>query len=148
METENRKALSLVIADDDSEDQYIMQKLILDLNHNHKVTSVYNGMQLMEYLLKQGMYTNRMETTPDCIFLDLNMPLINGTEALRRIRAHRELQHLPIYVLSTVKNKSEKQKLISLGADGFYLKDPEQKNFRAIISEILDRLLTAQLVQP
>lgn len=136
----NKKTLNLVIADDDPEDQYMMQKVIWDLNLNHKITSVYNGMQLMDYLQRKGMYSKCMEPTPDCIFLDLNMPLLNGMEALKRIKKNPELAQLPVYILCTVNCTSEKEKMLAIGANGFYTKNPVHNNLKIIVNDILSRL--------
>jgi len=140
MESKEKKTFSLVIADDDPEDQYMMQKVIWDLNLNHKITSVYNGMQLMDYLLRKGMYSNCMEPSPDCIFLDLNMPLLSGLEALKRIRKDPGLNHLPVYVLCTTNGPSEKEKVLAIGANGFYTKNPTHNNLKTIVSDILSQL--------
>jgi len=141
--------LSLVIADDDTDDQYLMQKAIWEVNSNHKITSVYNGMQLLDYLLRKGTYKNCGEPFPDCIFLDLNMPLVNGAEALSRIKKNPEISSIPVYIFSTSSCSSEKQKLITLGASGFFTKSPKQQNLKSIVTEILSEvdLLTERKVK-
>ncbi|MCW3077298.1 MAG: two-component system response regulator [Bacteroidetes bacterium] len=137
MDTPNKKILNLIIADDDPDDQYMMQKVIWEMNPNHKITAVYNGMQLMDCLQKTGMYKNASDTLPDGIFLDLNMPLLNGTEAMKRIKKNPSLTHLPVYILSTSKSANEKENLLSIGAQGFYTKTHEYQGLKKIMNEIL-----------
>jgi two-component system, response regulator len=135
-----REILNLVIADDDPDDQYLMQKAIWEMNSNHKITAVYNGLQLMEYLLRSGMYKNCSDAQPDCIFLDLNMPLLSGAEAMRRIKNNPALCHLPVYILSTSKNVNEKNNILSIGANGFYTKTHEYPDLKKMIGEITEEV--------
>jgi two-component system response regulator len=135
-----QRILNLVIADDDPDDQYLMQKAIWETNSNHKITAVYNGLQLMEYLLRSGMYKNCHDSRPDGIFLDLNMPLLSGTEAVKRIKKDPGLASLPIYILSTSKNIKEKNDLLSIGAKAFYTKTHEYNMLKQMIGEITGEL--------
>ncbi|MGZ3920352.1 MAG: response regulator [Bacteroidia bacterium] len=137
MEKTRKHALNIVIADDDPDDQYLMQKAIWELNSNHKITSVYNGMQLLEYLLRKGTYKNCIEPKPDCIFLDLNMPLLTGIDALPRIRKNPDFAQTPVYIFTTSNCPNEKQKLIAMGANGFYTKSPKHFNLKLIVQEVL-----------
>ncbi|MBA3663230.1 MAG: response regulator [Bacteroidetes bacterium] len=133
------KKLDIIIADDDADDQYLMQKGIWELNLNHKITAVYNGIQLMDYLQSKGMYKNSKDPKPDCIFLDLNMPLLNGTEALKRMR-NAGMNDIPVFILSTSKSPQEKNTLLSIGARGFYTKTHEYPVLKQMISEIIEEV--------
>lgn len=134
------KILNIVIADDDPDDQYMMHKATWEMNAQHKITSVYNGIQLMDYLQRTGMYKNYTDPLPDCIFLDLNMPLLSGTEALKRIKKNEQLAHLPVFILSTSKSAHEKENLLALGAHGFYTKTYEYNELKKIISAVFDQV--------
>jgi CheY-like chemotaxis protein len=134
----NKKhTFSFLIADDDPDDQYLMQKVIRDLDISYNITSVYNGLQLMDYLLRTGMYSNCEEPKPDCVLLDLKMPLLSGAEALQRIRKNSDLLSLPVFIISEATTDTEKQKLLGLGANGFYTKQAGHKSFSLMVSEIL-----------
>ncbi len=140
MEPSASSILNFVIADDDAEDQFTIQKAIWEMNINHKITSVYNGAQLMDYLLRKGMYENCMEPSPDCVLLDLNMPLVNGFEVLRKIKGDRGLKQVPVYILTTSGNSFERNSLLNHGANGFYTKQPEESYLKKILEEIHDEI--------
>jgi len=132
-----KHTFSFLIADDDPDDQYLMQKVIRDLGISYNITSVYNGLQLMDYLLRTGMYSNCEEPKPDCVLLDLKMPLLSGAEALQRIRKNSDLLSLPVFIISEATTDTEKHKLLGVGANSFYTKQAGHKSFSLMVSEIL-----------
>ncbi|MBA3972544.1 MAG: response regulator [Bacteroidetes bacterium] len=129
--------LNVIIADDDMDDQLFMQKAIWEENRNHTITSVYNGQQLVDLLLNNGFYDTRNDTSPDCIFLDLKMPLLNGFDVLTFIKNDQKLNKIPVYILSTSMSETQKLKLILLGADGFYQKASGYDGIKNTINDIL-----------
>jgi CheY-like chemotaxis protein len=141
MEMTHNPVFSFVIADDDPDDQYALQKVIWDSNQHHKITSVYNGLQLLEYLFRKGAYKNCRDPYPDCIFLDVNMPLMNGMEVLEKIRSTPSLRSLKIHVLTSSNCLEEKTKLLTLGANGFFTKHPEADNLRIIFKDIIMEMI-------
>jgi two-component system response regulator len=135
---QNKKpTFSFLIADDDPDDQYLIQKVIRELGISYNITSVYNGLQLMDYLQRTGMYSNCEEPKPDCLLLDLKMPLLSGTEALQRIRKNSGLLNLPVFIISEATSDTEKQKLMGLGANGFYTKQAGHNSFLLMVNEII-----------
>ena len=59
---------------------------------------------------------------PSMIFLDLNMPVLDGRECLRRIRQVGRLAHTPVYIFSTSNNGKEVQVARMLGSSGYIVK--------------------------
>jgi CheY-like chemotaxis protein len=128
---------NFVIADDDPDDQYALQRVIWDNNQQHKITSVYNGLQLLEYLFRTGTYKNCKEPRPDCVFLDINMPLLNGFDVLKTIKASNTLSGVKIHVLTGSRSEEEKARLLGLGADGFFTKQHDENNLKIIFRNII-----------
>lgn len=144
METAKHHVFNFVIADDDPDDQYSLQRVIWEDNRGHKITSVYNGLQLLEYLLRKGTYKNRKEPAPDCVFLDLNMPLLTGSDVLKKIKTVKELCNLPIFVLSSSSCPNEKEILLKLGAKACFVKK-EDKALKIMFKEVMNELLVHQV---
>ena len=114
--------LYIVVADDDLEDHELIKKAVKECDLNYIVTSVYNGMQLMNLLLKKGFYKTEFTRNPDLVILDLKMPIMDGYEALSQIRANPELADIPVHVISESGSADDRRKLVEAGADGFYTK--------------------------
>src|SRR5688572_4016123 len=111
----NQKKFSILIADDDLDDQDFIKMAIKEVNCIFEVSSVYNGIQLMDFVLKKDVYQN-IEENVDLLLLDLNMPKMNGYEVLEKFSADNKLKQIPIVIFSTSNYDWEIKKALSLGA--------------------------------
>lgn len=107
--------LDVIIADDDEDDIALFQEAIANITDRIKVTKVADGMQLMQKLKSSYL--------PDLIFLDLNMPRLNGFECLSEISSISDLKDIPIIIYSTSANHDQIEKTYNQGAT-FYLQKP------------------------
>lgn len=137
MEISKSQEFSFLIADDDPDDQYALQAAIWNNNPQHKITAVYNGMQLLEYLMRKGPYKNSKEPAPHCVFLDLNMPLLTGELVLKKIMDTKQLCNLPVYMLSSSVTAKQETEFLKLGARGCYIKEPEVRTLKKMIKDVV-----------
>src|SRR5947208_408702 len=100
----------IVLADDDIDDQELIKKAFIASKIKVDVSVVYNGLQLMDYLLRREAYRNLQDPPPDLILLDLNMPLMDGFDVLREIKNNKALHKIPIYILTTSRSADDKRK--------------------------------------
>ena len=108
----------IILADDDAEDRAIIQDAMELLDAVDVMMFAENGEELWDLLQKS--FTEL--TYPCLIVLDLNMPKINGTQTLSRLKADRNLNHIPVIIYSTSINPVEKQECLLLGAHSFITK--------------------------
>ncbi len=130
-----REKFIIVVADDDIDDQELMRTGLKDCKVKVEINAVYNGLQLMDYLLRREAYKNIKET-PDLILLDLNMPLMDGFDVLKEIKRYKHLAKIPLYVITTSRSKDDKAKVLELGAAGFYSKGSSSKDIKKFMREI------------
>lgn len=128
------KIFTIVVADDDVDDQALVKEGFEDCKAQVKLDPVFNGLELMDYLLKRARYKN-LEITPDLILLDLNMPLMDGFNVLTEIKEKTNL-NIPIYIITTSRNNADKEKALSLGARGFFSKGYSSQDIKAVMKEI------------
>ena len=136
------RPIHILVADDDDDDQFIIKEAISEFNNSQiRVSSVYDGLQLIDFLEKRKGFNT--EEKPDLILLDINMPLLNGVEALTRIKAHKEHRNIPVCMISTL--RSEEQQLLCkrLGAIDFFCKPNHISAYREIIEQIFSRTVYA-----
>ena len=108
---------SILVVDDDVEDHMIMKEYFEEMNYRDSVKFVINGKEAIEYL-----ETQKQGTLPRLIILDLNMPIMNGTQTLLHIKHDLELKNIPVVIYSTSENETEKRKTLSLGALEYAMK--------------------------
>ena len=141
--------LYVVVADDDVDDHKLIIKAVKDCGGNNLVTSVYNGLQLMNLLLRKGFYKVDSDRNPDIIILDLKMPVMDGYQALKEIKSHERLKEIPVFVLTDATSEDEAEKVTGLGADRFYSKPFSYEELKHLMDDICAearRLVTARRV--
>jgi len=75
---------------------------------------------------------------PDFIFLDLNMPGMNGIQALEELKKEETISDIPVVVYSTSILPAEKEKALQLGASFFFIKPSSIAELVKSLKEILD----------
>lgn len=89
----------------------------------NEIRFVVDGEDLMDYLLCRGVYAGAIQAPrPGLILLDLNMPKMDGREALKEIKAHPELRRIPIVVLTTSAAEEDIYRSYDLGVNSFITK--------------------------
>lgn len=120
---EDRKLVTILMADDDDEDRMLTRDAWEECRLNTSLYFVEDGVELMDYLYRRGKYANGHEAPkPGLILLDLNMPKMNGFEALEEIKADPDLRNIPIVVLTTSNTEEDIFRSYDLGVCGFVTK--------------------------
>ena len=132
-----RKPITILMADDDDEDRMMTKKAWDNSRLANDLRFVEDGEELMEYLGRRGEYADPASSPrPGLILLDLNMPKMDGREALREIKATPELRRIPIVVLTTSKAEEDIFRSYDLGANSFISKPVTFDRLVAIIQQI------------
>jgi len=124
----------IFLADDDSEDRSIIQNAMELLDAPDVMQFANDGEELLE-LLDKSLHAS---SAPCLIVLDLNMPKINGTQTLGRLKNDDRLKHIPVIIYSTSINPVEREKCLSLGAHSFITKPISFKECKQIAQSFLD----------
>ena len=117
------QAITIVMADDDPEDRMLAKEALAEALLANDLHFVEDGKELMDYLNHRGRYSGAMESpSPVLILLDLNMPKMDGREALEQIKADPRLRRIPVVVLTTSKAQEDIYRSYDLGASSFITK--------------------------
>lgn len=103
-----RKLPVIVMADDDADDRMLTRDAFAESGLLCDLRFVNDGVELLDYLAREGAFSSPGAAPQPClILLDLNMPRMDGREALARIRADESLRHVPVVVLTTSKARED-----------------------------------------
>jgi CheY-like chemotaxis protein len=115
--------IRIVVADDDADDRMMIRDAFEESKLGNPIDFVEDGMELMEYLNREGKYANLTgQPYPGFILLDLNMPRKDGRTALKEIKESAELHRIPIVILTTSKAEEDIIKTYNLGVNSFICK--------------------------
>jgi CheY-like chemotaxis protein len=109
---------TIVLADDDPEDQFIIQEAMESLNAREVLCFADNGEDVWKVL--EEKYKDKV--VPCLIVLDLNMPKMSGSQTLARIKSDERFKDIPVIIYSTSINPVEKERCLFLGAHSYITK--------------------------
>ena len=118
----NPELISILIADDDADDRMMAKEALEECRLANPIDFVEDGVELLAYLRGQGRYSGSIKRRPGFIILDLNMPKMDGREALREIKADPPLRRIPIVVMTTSKAEEDIYRTYDLGVNSFITK--------------------------
>lgn len=119
----NAKAISILVADDDSDDRMLLKEAFEENRIINAVDFVEDGEQLMAYLRREGTYAHLAgRPYPGLVLLDLNMPKRDGREALADMKADAALCRIPVVVLTTSEADEDILRTYGLGVSSFITK--------------------------
>lgn len=119
--------------DDDSDDQEIFALALEEVLTSYRCVTAKNGVEALEKL-RSG------DIKPDYIFLDLNMPRMNGKQCLAEIKKESTLNNIPVIIYSTSSESRHKEQMISMGASAFVTKPPVIPELIASLKDVFDKL--------
>ncbi len=118
----------ILIVEDDEMLMDLMQQT-LELSE-HVVQSAGNGLEALE---------RAQADLPDVILMDIGMPLMDGYEAMRRLRADPRTRHIPIIALTAHASVSDRKQAIDAGADDYEAKPVDFDRLENKIQTLLAR---------
>ncbi|RYG73536.1 response regulator [bacterium] len=110
------------MADDDPEDVMLARDALAESRLANALNVVADGEELLDYLYQRGKYNESNAPRPGLILLDLNMPRLDGREALARIKNDASLRRIPVVVLTTSKAEEDVFRSYDLGANSYITK--------------------------
>ncbi|MDP2343486.1 MAG: response regulator [Deltaproteobacteria bacterium] len=114
--------VTILMADDDPDDRELTRDALIESRLRNDLRFVVDGEDLLNYLRREGRYRDEDAPRPGLILLDLNMPRMDGREALAVIKADPALRQIPVVVLTTSKAEEDIFRSYDLGASSFITK--------------------------
>jgi CheY-like chemotaxis protein len=114
---------------EDNDDDVYMLKMRLELLGNFEVLTAEDGVKGCEVAAAEQ---------PDIILMDLEMPVVDGWEAARRLKGNSQTQDIPIIALSAHALAGEREKAIATGCEEFDTKPIEFDRLVATVRRVLD----------
>ncbi len=111
-----RSTKPIMLIEDDQVDVMTVRRALKDLEINNEVVHAGNGEEALNYL------KNSVNTLPCVIFLDMNMPKMNGPEFLEIAKYNPALQSIPVIILTSSEEEQDKNIAFSMSVAGYILK--------------------------
>lgn len=126
-----KKEFTCLLIDDDIDDQEIFLSVLQEVAPSIRCYTASNGQDAIDRLMSE-------EVKPDLIFLDLNMPLMNGKQFLKACNLLEGCRSIPVIVLTTSSDKKSIEETRKLGARDYITKPDKFSSWGSVIKEKLN----------
>lgn len=126
----------ILLVEDNPKDLELALLALERSNLANEVISVRDGREALDYLFRQGEFSEREEGNPAVVLLDLKLPRVDGLEVLEKIKAEPTLRTIPVVMLTTSREEKDLVRSYDLGVNAFVVKPVGFKDFLAAIREL------------
>lgn len=123
----------ILLVEDNPDDEALTLRALKGNNILNTVTVAHDGAEALEHLFTDGIAD---VTRPGLILLDLKLPKVDGLEVLRRIRAHKQTQFIPVVVLTSSKQEEDVVASYRGGANAYLRKPVKFADFTKAVSTL------------
>lgn len=126
----------ILLVEDNAADIRLTEKAL----QNSQIVSIMHiardGVEAIDFLKKRGKFSNA--SSPNLIFLDLNLPKKNGFEVLKEIKQNEDLKRIPVVILTISDSEEDIKKAYNLHTNCYIIKPLEIKDFYKVVNSIID----------
>jgi CheY-like chemotaxis protein len=122
--------MTILYADDDHDDCDILRDALNQIDPSINCHFASNGIEALDML-------DHAQVLPDYIFLDINMPLMNGTKCLSELKKNQRLRDIPVIVYSTTITDEVRLELYNLGANSVLEKPNDIHELESILAGVI-----------
>jgi CheY-like chemotaxis protein len=123
-------------ADDDMDDLMLMRTVLEEMGETYDIREVNNGREALDYLET----SKNASDLPSLIILDMNMPVVNGKEALSVIKKDESLKQIPVVFFTTSSSELDKMFCQRYGVK-MITKPPNYRNLKEAVKMLLEDFL-------
>ena len=127
MITDQHTPITILLVDDDADCRLLIRDAISECKVSNSVFEVSNGQEALDFLQRKGPWADAPR--PGLIYLDIEMPLMNGQETLKRIRSMPELKQIPIVMMTGVSDEEQMRAAAANGANSYTIKPANAEQF-------------------
>ncbi len=123
----------IFLVDDDLDDQELFLLALEKIDSTLECKVANNGDEALNKLLQKQVF-------PSLIFLDLNMPLMNGQEFLKKIKQQEQFKNIPVFIFTTSSNPNTRKEVKQIGARDMITKPNSFKELVDLLKPIIKNI--------
>ena len=123
----------ILLVEDNEDDVFLMERALQKASIQRTMHVAKDGREALKYLQAVGPYADRNSfPLPSLIFLDLKLPFVQGFQVLEWINQQPSLKQIPVVILTSSSEQSDRDRAQALGARSFLVKPPTADMLRAV----------------
>ncbi len=125
--TRNDQPITILLVDDDPDCRMLIRDAIAECKVSNDVHEVTNGQEALDFLHRRGKHENAPR--PGLIYLDIEMPAMDGQQTLKEIKASSDLRDIPVVMMTGVSDETQMKQAAASGANSYTLKPANAEQF-------------------
>jgi CheY-like chemotaxis protein len=127
---------AILIAEDNPNDVELTIEALSQHNLANRVTVAHDGVEALQYLRREGDFSEREPGDPAVVLLDIKMPRKDGLEVLREIRGDPALRRIPVVILTSSREEQDLITSYDLGVNAYVVKPVDFPSFIDAVKEL------------
>jgi len=128
--------VAILLVEDDPGHARLIEKNLRRSGITNQLVTVGDGQQALDYLHGEGAYEGTGAASPLLVLLDLNLPVLDGYQVLKRMKADQRTKHIPVIILTTTDDTREVKRCYDLGCNVYITKPVDYQEFSDAIRKI------------
>jgi CheY-like chemotaxis protein len=124
-----QQPVTILLVEDDPGHAVLIEKNLRRAGIVNDIIVREDGQKAINFLFKEGEDQGDLHPAPPLILLDLNLPVLDGYQVLKRIKGNERTRHIPVIVLTTTDNPHEIARCYELGCNVYITKPVEYERF-------------------
>ena len=129
------EAVEILLVEDSDADAELIVRALRKSNVVNKVVRLRDGVEALEFVFREGAFSERRGAQPRLILLDLKMPRLGGIDVLRRLKADDKEKVIPVVVLTSSAEERDVVESYQLGVNSYLVKPVEFSAFTSVINQ-------------
>lgn len=131
-----RQFKRILLVEDDLKDVELTITALNEYNLANDVLVVRDGADALDYLYRRGKFADEAAGNPIVILLDLKMPKVDGMQVLRQIKTDKDLQMIPVVILTSSRESRDLESCYQLGVNAYVVKPVKFMEFVDAVRQI------------
>jgi len=130
------KSVEILLVEDNPNDEMLALHAFKKHNLASKIHVVRDGVEALEFVFCTGEYSDRQLVNPRVILLDKKLPLVDGMEVLRQIRADPRTRLIPVVMLTSSAEERDVIESYQLGVNSYIVKPVDFEQFSETVRQL------------
>ena len=127
LSSNNHEPIVILLVDDDDDCRMLIRDAIAECKVSNTVYEASNGQEALDILYRRGPFAD--VPRPGLIYLDIEMPAMDGQETLRRIRSNPDFRDVPVVMMTGVADEAQMKLAAANGANSYTIKPANAEQF-------------------
>ncbi|HBY94547.1 MAG: response regulator [Ardenticatenaceae bacterium] len=128
--------VAILLVEDDPGHARLIVKNLRRANITNDIVTVEDGQEAVDYLFAEGEHAGTKRRSPMLVLLDLNLPVLDGYQVLKRMKADERTRRIPVIILTTTDDTREVARCYDLGCNVYITKPVDYQQFSEAIRKI------------